>query len=71
MASWIDRMLADGLARAEGLFAEEDSLGTLLWGKDGRRCYGRQEAGDAVLTFTGPTDSLTYVIVGMPLADLK
>lgn len=71
MTDWIDRMLADGLARAGGLFEEERGLGQLLWSKGGWRCYGQQTATGGALTLRDSGGALTYELVGLSPLELK
>lgn len=71
MADWIDRMLAEGLVRAEGLFAEEQHLGQQLWSVGGWRCYEHLAAEGSTLTIRRPGKALTYEIVGVDLDGLR
>lgn len=71
MTDWIDRMLADGLARAGGLFAQEQHLGQQLWSVGGWRCYGRMMSDGSALTIRRPGKALAYEIVGVDLDALK
>lgn len=71
MADWIDRMLADGLVRAGGLFAQEQHLGQQMWSVGGWRCYGQTGAERSTLTIRRPGKVLTYEIVGVDLAGLR
>lgn len=71
MADWIDRMLADGLVRAEGLFAEERGLGRQLWSRRGWRCYEQGTDAGGVLTLRDSGGVLEYEVIGLKPGDLR
>lgn len=71
MLDRIDRILAEGLARAENLFAQEQHLGQQLWSVGGWRCYGRLTADSGTLTIRRPGKVLTYEIVGVDMEALR
>ncbi|WNI19161.1 hypothetical protein [Actinacidiphila sp. ITFR-21] len=67
MSDWIDRLIADGLARAGNLFEQEQDLGRQMWSVNGWRGYLRRTDTGSTLTIRRPGRALGYEIVGVDL----
>ncbi|MFF7690573.1 hypothetical protein ACFZB6_31110 [Streptomyces syringium] len=73
MTDWMDRLIADGVARVEELLVEEITLGALLWSVDGQRGYLRADADGSTVTVVGAPGKRTLrtVLVGVDAGCLR